>query len=133
MRYQHTGHTVWAGGQWAFMHYAQRAGALPLGNTPPLPHAGDMIVVSRLDYYGRLDEMPDIPALDTSIELYAAALSFEDGLEHLSRDDMRASMQAFAVAGESWYMPSGGRLMRMIGGRPPDSLTSILRSFVGCT
>ena len=54
----HQGQTVWAGGQWAFMHYAQRAGALPLGNTPPLPYTGDIIVVSRLDYYGRLDEMP---------------------------------------------------------------------------
>jgi hypothetical protein len=62
-RFQKTGHTVWAGGQWAFMHYAQRAGAQPLGNTPPLPQIGDIIVVSRLDYYGRLNEMPFRPEL----------------------------------------------------------------------
>ena len=49
---------------------------------------------------GRLDQVPAISALDTSFELYAAVLGFEDGLEHLSRDDMRAAMQAFAVANE---------------------------------
>jgi hypothetical protein len=49
---------VWAGGQWAFLAYAEDAGAHALGNTPPLPEPGDIIVVSRLDYYGMLDRMP---------------------------------------------------------------------------
>ncbi len=52
------GQTVWAGGQWAFLGYAQKAGARPLANTPPLPQPGDFIVVSRLDYYGNLDTLP---------------------------------------------------------------------------
>jgi hypothetical protein len=52
------GRTVWAGGQWAFLYYAQLAGANALGNTPPLPQPGDAIVISRLDYYGRFNEMP---------------------------------------------------------------------------
>jgi hypothetical protein len=49
---------VWAGGQWAFLAYAEDAGAKALGNTPPLPEPGDTIVVSRLDYYGMLDRLP---------------------------------------------------------------------------
>jgi hypothetical protein len=49
---------VWAGGQWAFLGYAEDAGAKALGNTPPLPEPGDTIVVSRLDYYGMLDRLP---------------------------------------------------------------------------
>jgi hypothetical protein len=49
---------VWAGGQWAFLAYAEDAGARALGNTPPLPEHGDTIVVSRLDYYGMLDRLP---------------------------------------------------------------------------
>jgi hypothetical protein len=52
------GLTVWAGGQWAFLGYAEDAGAKALGNTPPLPGPGDTIVVSRLDYYGMLDRLP---------------------------------------------------------------------------
>ena len=52
------GRMVWAGGQWAFLEYAQRAGAKALGNTPPLPQAGDVVVISRLDYYGRFEELP---------------------------------------------------------------------------
>ncbi|MDE3165357.1 MAG: hypothetical protein KGN36_06090, partial [Acidobacteriota bacterium] len=52
------GGTVWAAGQWAFLEYAQRAGALPLANQPPYPRRGDFIVVSRLDYYGKLDSLP---------------------------------------------------------------------------
>ena len=52
------GLTVWAGGQWAFLAYAEDAGAKALGNTPPLPEPGDTIVVSRLDYYGMLDRLP---------------------------------------------------------------------------
>jgi hypothetical protein len=52
------GKTVWAGGQWAFLGYAERAGAKALANTPPLPEAGDLIVISRLDYYGRFDDLP---------------------------------------------------------------------------
>jgi hypothetical protein len=52
------GRTVWAGGQWAFLYYAQLAGAKALGNTPPLPQPGDAIVISRLDYYGRFGELP---------------------------------------------------------------------------
>ena len=53
-----SGTTVWAAGQWAFLYYGQRAGAQPLANTPPLPKPGDLIVVSRLDYYGKLDQLP---------------------------------------------------------------------------
>ena len=49
---------VWAGGQWAFLAYAEDAGAKALANTPPLPEPGDTIVVSRLDYYGMLDRLP---------------------------------------------------------------------------
>jgi hypothetical protein len=49
---------VWAGGQWAFLAYAEDAGAKALANTPPLPGPGDTIVVSRLDYYGMLDRLP---------------------------------------------------------------------------
>ena len=49
---------VWAGGQWAFLGYAEDAGAKALGNTPPLPEPGDYIVVSRLDYYGMLEQLP---------------------------------------------------------------------------
>jgi hypothetical protein len=49
---------VWAGGQWAFLGYAEDAGARALGNTPPLPEPGDYIVVSRLSYYGRLRQLP---------------------------------------------------------------------------
>jgi hypothetical protein len=52
------GKQVWAGGQWAFIHYAEEAGAQPLANTPPLPQPGDEIVVSRLDYYGKLNQLP---------------------------------------------------------------------------
>jgi hypothetical protein len=54
---------VWAGGQWAFLSYAEDAGAKALGNTPPLPEPGDTIVVSRLDYYGMLDRLPIRPEL----------------------------------------------------------------------
>jgi hypothetical protein len=54
----HRGVTVWAGGQWAFLAYAEEAGAQALANTPPLPGPGDIIVVSRLDYYGRLLRLP---------------------------------------------------------------------------
>jgi hypothetical protein len=54
----HRGLTVWAGGQWAFLAYAEDAGARALANTPPLPNPGDYIVVSRLDYYGKLDRLP---------------------------------------------------------------------------
>jgi hypothetical protein len=54
----HRGVTVWAGGQWAFLAYAEDAGARALANTPPLPGPGDVIVVSRLDYYGRLLRLP---------------------------------------------------------------------------
>jgi hypothetical protein len=49
---------VWAGGQWAFLAYAEDAGAKALANTPPLPQPGDEIVVSRLDYYGKLNSLP---------------------------------------------------------------------------
>ncbi len=49
---------VWAGGQWAFLAYAEDAGATALANTPPLPGPGDIIVISRLDYYGMLDRLP---------------------------------------------------------------------------
>jgi hypothetical protein len=49
---------VWAGGQWAFLAYAEDAGAKALANTPPLPRPGDEIVVSRLDYYGMLNRLP---------------------------------------------------------------------------
>ena len=52
------GMNVWAGGQWAFLAYAEDAGAKALANTPPLPGPGDYIVVSRLDYYGMLDRLP---------------------------------------------------------------------------
>ena len=52
------GTTVWAGGQWAFLAYAERAGAKALANTPPLPQPGDLIVISRLDYFGRVDRLP---------------------------------------------------------------------------
>ena len=52
------GSTVWAGGQWAFLGYAEDAGAKALANTPPLPNPGDYIVVSRLDYYGMLPRLP---------------------------------------------------------------------------
>ena len=48
---------VWAAGQWAFLGYAQEAGAQPLANTAPLPKPGDYVVVSRLDYYGNLDQL----------------------------------------------------------------------------
>ena len=49
---------VWAGGQWAFLAYAEEAGAKALANTPPLPQPGEEIVVSRLDYYGMLNRLP---------------------------------------------------------------------------
>jgi hypothetical protein len=49
---------VWAGGQWAFLAYAEDAGAQALANTPPLPGPGEFIVVSRLDYYGMLLRLP---------------------------------------------------------------------------
>ena len=52
------GKTVWAGGQWAFLGYAELAGARALANTPPLPQPGDTIVVSRLSYYGRFPHLP---------------------------------------------------------------------------
>jgi hypothetical protein len=54
----HRGLKVWAGGQWAFLAYAEEAGAQALANTPPLPGPGDIIVVSRLDYYGMLLRLP---------------------------------------------------------------------------
>jgi hypothetical protein len=54
----HRGVTVWAGGQWAFLAYAEDAGARALANTPPLPCPGETIVVSRLDYYGKLLRLP---------------------------------------------------------------------------
>jgi hypothetical protein len=52
------GRQVWAAGQWAFLYYAEEAGARALANTPPLPQPGDEIVVSRLDYYGMLHRLP---------------------------------------------------------------------------
>jgi hypothetical protein len=52
------GSVVWAAGQWAFLHYAQRAGARALANTAPLPKPGDFIAVSTLDYFGRLHRLP---------------------------------------------------------------------------
>ena len=52
------GQTVWAGGQWAFLGYAQKAGAQSLANTPPFPQPGDFIVISHLDYYGKPDQLP---------------------------------------------------------------------------
>ena len=52
------GYTVWAGGQWAFLGYAQRAGARALANQPPLPRPGDLILISALSYYGNFDRMP---------------------------------------------------------------------------
>ena len=52
------GSKVWAGGQWAFLAYAEQAGASALAKTPPLPSPGDTIVISRLDYYGMLDRLP---------------------------------------------------------------------------
>jgi hypothetical protein len=57
-RLQRTGAAVWAGGQWAFMEYAQRAGARPLANQPPFPQRGDYVLISRLDYYGKFEQMP---------------------------------------------------------------------------
>jgi hypothetical protein len=53
-----TGASVWAGGQWAFLEYAQRAGARALANQPPFPRPGDYVLISRLDYYGKFDQMP---------------------------------------------------------------------------
>jgi hypothetical protein len=52
------GKSVWAAGQWAFLGYAERAGAKALANTAPLPQAGDLVAVSRLSYYGRFDQLP---------------------------------------------------------------------------
>ena len=52
------GAKVWAGGQWAFLAYAEDAGAKALANTPPLPEPGDYVVISRLDYYGKFDRLP---------------------------------------------------------------------------
>ena len=49
---------MWAGGQWAFLAYAEDAGAKALANTPPLPRPGDYVVISRLDYYGKFDRLP---------------------------------------------------------------------------
>jgi hypothetical protein len=54
----HRGLNVWAAGQWAFLGYAEDAGARALANTPPFPQPGDFIVVSRLDYYGMLRLLP---------------------------------------------------------------------------
>ena len=62
----HAGSTVWAGGQWAFLAYAEDAGAKALANAPPLPNPGDYIVVSRLNYFGVLSQMPiRLEPLDT--------------------------------------------------------------------
>ena len=62
----HAGSTVWAGGQWAFLAYAEDAGAKALANQPPLPNPGDYIVVSRLSYFGMLGQMPiRLEPLDT--------------------------------------------------------------------
>jgi hypothetical protein len=52
------GATVWAGGQWAFLGYAERTGAKALANTPPLPQHGDLVVISRLSYFGQFDRLP---------------------------------------------------------------------------
>jgi hypothetical protein len=52
------GATIWAGGQWAFLEYAQRAGGQALANTAPLPRPGDFVVISRLSYYGNFDKSP---------------------------------------------------------------------------
>jgi len=52
------GGAVWAGGQWAFLEYAQRAGARALGNQAPFPRPGDYVLISRLDYYGKFDRLP---------------------------------------------------------------------------
>jgi hypothetical protein len=53
-----SGRTVWAGGQWAFLGYAERAGAKPLANTPPWPQPGDQVLISRLSYFGHFDRIP---------------------------------------------------------------------------
>lgn len=51
------GGKVWAGGQWSFLEYAQRAGAHPLANQPPFPRPGDYVLISRLDYFGDFDTL----------------------------------------------------------------------------
>ena len=52
------GGNVWAGGQWAFLEYAQRAGARALSNQPPWPRPGGFVIISRLSYYGKFNELP---------------------------------------------------------------------------
>jgi len=53
-----SGSTVWAGGQWAFLEYAELGGAKALANTPPLPRPGDYIVISHADDTGVLRRIP---------------------------------------------------------------------------
>jgi hypothetical protein len=52
------GNDMWAGGQWSFLGYAQRAGAHALGNQPPYPRPGDYVLISRLGYYGKFEQLP---------------------------------------------------------------------------
>lgn len=52
------GGAVWAGGQWAFLEYAQRAGAHALSNQPPYPRRGDYVLISHLSYYGKFAHLP---------------------------------------------------------------------------
>jgi hypothetical protein len=44
------GETVWFSGHWGFQWYAELAGASPATLAPPLPHVGDRIVVSEIDF-----------------------------------------------------------------------------------
>ena len=63
-----SGETIWAGGQWAFLEYAQRAGARGLANQPPYPQPGDLILISRLSYYGQFESEGEQPeSAETSI------------------------------------------------------------------
>jgi hypothetical protein len=43
------GENVWIAGHWGFQWYGERAGAIPMTMEPPLPHAGETIVVSLID------------------------------------------------------------------------------------
>ena len=109
------GSKVWAGGQWAFLAYAEDAGASALANTPPLPSPGDTIVVSRLDYYGMLTVFPSAANCSTRRPTTDAARSCSTAiLAPVSIPSVSATFPSLWGAGRSMHTTSTAYCLDML-------------------